>query len=128
MVDQNTGLFLVKGSIDTTDTLYTGSTVKIIATTQKVDNTVIIPLASVYYEAGKPYVFLYESGQAKKTAIQTGIFNDTSVQVTEGLATNSSLITSWSSQLRDGAKVTAVTPSGSEPSSSVNSEEDKKLI
>ena len=38
MVDANTGLFLVKGSIQDAQDLYTGSTVKVTATTQRVEN------------------------------------------------------------------------------------------
>ncbi len=120
MVDTSTGLFLVKASIQNTQDLYTGSTVKVTLTTQRADNAILIPLGALYREAGNAYVYVYENGQAKKTAVQTGMYNDEFIQITEGLTANSTIITSWSSQLQDALPVQVMSSSDA-PSSSLSS-------
>lgn len=105
MVDQQTGLFEIKGSIEGAEDLYTGSTVKVTATTQRVEDAMVVPLDVVYYQAGQPYVYLAAEGQAKKTFIETGLYDAEKIQVTGGLTKESALITTWSSQLKDGIKI-----------------------
>ena len=60
MVDQQTGLFLIKGSVEEAGDLYTGTTVKVTATTQRIEHAMVVPLDVVYYQSGKPYVYLAE--------------------------------------------------------------------
>lgn len=105
MVDAQTGLFLVKGTVETSEELYTGSTVKVTATTQRVENVMLVPLDVVYYQAGKPYVYVLEQGVAKRVFVETGLFDEESIEITAGLTAQSALITSWSSQLKDGSPV-----------------------
>ena len=124
MVDANTGLFLVKGSIQDAQDLYTGSTVKVTATTQRVENAMVVPLDVVYYQSGKPYVYVMEDGIAKKVFVETGLFDDTQIQITSGLTPNSYLITTWSSQLRDGSKVNLTAEKTESTASSAGSGEE----
>lgn len=125
MVDQQTGLFLVKGSIEDAGDLYTGTTVKVTATTQRVENAMVVPLDVVYYQSGKPYVYLVQDGAAKKTWIETGLYDNEKVEVTSGLTKESHLITTWSSQLKDGSKVEVTAPqtaSSAPPASAASGE------
>ena len=124
MVDANTGLFLVKGSIQDAQDLYTGSTVKVTATTQRVENAMVVPLDVVYYQSGKPYVYVMEDGIAKKVFVETGLFDDTQIQITSGLTPNSYLITTWSFQLRDGSKVNLTAEKTESTASSAGSGEE----
>lgn len=115
MVDQQTGLFLIKGSIEQAGDLYTGTTVKVTATTQRIENAMVVPLDVVYYESGKPYVYLVQDGTAKKTFIETGLYDTEKIEVTGGLTGESHLITTWSSQLKDGSKVSLSAPEAASP-------------
>lgn len=114
MVDQQTGLFLIKGSVEEAGDLFTGTTVKVTATTERVENVMVLPLDTVYYDSGKPYVYLVEDGVAKKTFIETGLYDNEQIQVTGGLTAESYLVTTWSSQLKDGSKIN-VQPDTKEP-------------
>ncbi len=118
MVDQQTGLFLIKGSVEEAGDLYTGTTVKVTATTQRIEHAMVVPLDVVYYQSGKPYVYLAEDGVAKKTFIETGLYDTEKIEVTGGLTEESHLITTWSSQLKDGSKVSVSAPEPVSPAPS----------
>lgn len=64
-----------------------------------------IPVDAVSYDGGVPFVFCYEDGIAKKTEIESGIYDARIMEVTAGLTENSAVITSWSNELQDGAEV-----------------------
>ena len=64
-----------------------------------------IPVDSVYYEAQKAFVYCMEGNKAVKTEIETGITNNETVEVKSGLTKDSQIITTWASQLKDGAEV-----------------------
>ena len=57
MVDQATGLFKVKASLDGADALATGAMVKLYVVSERAENIMTIPTDAVYYEGGKPMVF-----------------------------------------------------------------------
>ncbi len=46
-----------------------------------------------------------KDGVAVKTDVKTGLFDEKSIVVTKGLKNGDTVITSWSSDLRDGAKI-----------------------
>ena len=46
-----------------------------------------------------------EGNKAVKTEIETGITNNETVEVKSGLTKDSQIITTWASQLKDGAEV-----------------------
>ncbi len=102
-VNAQTGLFEIKGCVAADGAeLPGGVSVKITADTYTAENVMIIPYDAVYYENEGAYVYCAVDGRAKKTPIVTGIFDENSIVVTEGLSLGDSLITSWSPQLTDG--------------------------
>lgn len=103
MVDQQSGLFKVKASVENAQDLYTGMTVTLTANTQKAKDAMIIPLSAVYYDAGKPYVYINENNVAVKTYIETGIDDNQYIEVLSGLSPSSLVVTSWDTNLIDGA-------------------------
>lgn len=106
VADATSGLFKIKAQLTTgTDRLITGTNVKITLATQRADNVMTIPVDSVYYESQKAYVYCMENGKAVKTQIETGITNNESVEVKSGLTKDSQVITTWTSQLKDGSDV-----------------------
>lgn len=62
MIDDSTGLFKVKASVENGDALPTGSTTKISVISDRADNVLTIPVDAVYYSGGDAYVYTYDNG------------------------------------------------------------------
>ncbi len=106
MVDQTTGLFMIKSCVSTPDdSLLTGSSVKVTAETYSQADALLIPYDAVYYDDSQPYVYVAQDGVAKRRDVETGIFDMELITVLTGLSTEDTLITSWSANLREGAEV-----------------------
>jgi len=108
MVDAASGLFKVKATLDPKAALATGTSAKVYVTSDKVENVMIIPAGAVYYENGQALVYTYEKGKAHKVFIQVGISDDKNVQVISGLSNSDQVISTWSSELYEGASVNGV--------------------
>lgn len=106
MIDQNTGLFVVKSCVSTPDdSLLMGSSVKVTAQTYSQADAILIPYDAVYYDESQSYVYVAVDGLARRKDVETGIFNAETITVLDGLSTDDVLITSWSANLREGARV-----------------------
>ena len=105
MVNQQTGLFLIKASVEDGSSLVTGSTVKLHVTTDKAENVLLIPVDAVYYNNGEPFVYLYDNGTVQKASIETGLYDSSVMEVVSGLNADSQVITTWTTELTEGAAV-----------------------
>ncbi len=106
-------LFTIKAAVTGAgEELPTGVSVKVYATTQESDNSIIIPYDALYFSAGDAYVYCVEDGVLVKTAVTVGLMSDTEAVIEEGLDTSSVVVSTWSSKLRDGLKVEVVTLNG----------------
>ncbi|MCD8249433.1 MAG: efflux RND transporter periplasmic adaptor subunit [Lachnospiraceae bacterium] len=106
-------LFTIKAAVtDTGDELPTGVSVKVYATTQESNNSIIIPYDALYFSAGDAYVYCVEDGVLVKTAVTVGLMSDTEAVIEEGLTKDSVIVSTWSSKLRDGLEVEVVTLNG----------------
>lgn len=107
VADAESGLFKIKAQLSESDAqkLIAGTTVKITLATRRADQVMTIPVDSVYYEAQKAFVYCMEGNKAVKTEIEAGITNNETVEVKSGLTKDSQIITTWASQLKDGAEV-----------------------
>lgn len=105
---ENTGLFEITARIQDGGNLSTGSKVTVSLVTDWAENVLCIPLDAIYYDDGKPYVFVSRDGVAEVVYVETGIYDDASMQIVSGLTQNDQVITSWSSQLTSGALVQSV--------------------
>ena len=85
MVDSTSGLFKVKASIPSGDNLATGTSVKLYVTAQKAENVLTVPVDSIYYEAGKPFVYTYSEGTLKKNEVTIGLTNNEYAEVQSGI-------------------------------------------
>lgn len=113
-VNPSTGLFTIKGTVYANgDELPSGVSVKLQVETYKAENAIIIPYDAVYYESEGAYIYVMKDGQAVKTYVTTGIFDDTNIEITSGLSLEDVVITSWSPRLIDGVAVTASTDDAS---------------
>ena len=106
MVDSSSGLFKVKASIPAGDSLATGTSVKLYVTAQKAENVLTVPVDSVYYEAGNPFIYTYSDGTLKKNAVTIGLSDNEFAQVQSGISADDQVITTWTSELYEGSKVT----------------------
>ena len=106
-VDSRTGLFEIKAATENT-ALSNGVTVKITADTYRTSSAMLLPYDAVYYEGEQAYVFCVEDGTARKTPVETGLYNEDKIEILNGLSSDSIVIHTWSSQLTDGAKVRLV--------------------
>lgn len=106
VADQTSGLFKLKAQFTGgAENMITGTKVKITMATDKADNVMTIPVDSVYYESRKAYVYVMDGGKAVRTEVETGITNNTDVEIKSGITKDSEIITTWAAQLRDGADV-----------------------
>ncbi len=106
MAGAQTRLFEIKATvIGANDSLPSGVSVKVHATTEREQSGLVIPYDAVYFSAGDAYVYCVEDGKLVKTPITVGLMNDDEVSVEDGLNGESQVVTTWSSKLRDGAEV-----------------------
>lgn len=71
--------------------------------------TILVPTEAVVPELGGKKVYVYRSGKAQPVVIETGIRQDATIQVVEGLKEGDTLITSGVLQIRPGGDVTITT-------------------
>lgn len=105
MADEQTKLFTVKASLGAVTGFATGTSVKVYADTQKATQTMIIPYDSLYFQEGNAYVYCVVEDEALRRPVQVGLMNDQYAQILDGLTTQDIVISTWSSQLKDGAEV-----------------------
>lgn len=105
VVDAQTGLFKVKARVDMGDDIINGVSVKLTMTTQHADNVMTVPIDAVYHESEKSYVYTYVNGKANKVYVETGLYDDEIIEIISGITENDQIITTWSSQLRNGVEV-----------------------
>ena len=103
MVDAATGLFKVKASVENGDALINGATVKLYVTSDKVDRVLTVPVDSVYYDNGAPYVYTFQDGIIHRKDVETGISDSERIQIFSGISLDDFVITTWSPELYEGA-------------------------
>ncbi len=106
MIDQASGLFKVKASIPDGDTLATGTSVKLYVIAQRAENVLTVPVDSIYYEGGNPYIYTYADGSLKKNAVTVGLSDNEYSEIPSGITANDQVVTTWTSELYEGSRVT----------------------
>lgn len=105
-VNAQTGLFQIKASVRADGAeLPSGVSVKITSDTYTAENEIIIPYDAVYYETAGSYVYTVRDGRAVKTYVTTGIFDDSRIQIVDGISEGDVVVTTWSPRLIDGVEV-----------------------
>ncbi|MCR5627750.1 MAG: efflux RND transporter periplasmic adaptor subunit [Lachnospiraceae bacterium] len=107
-IDSETGLFEIEASVNGSNDLVTGSTVSVRTVTREADKAVSVPINSVFYDEEQPYVFVNEGNVAKRVDIETGLSNESVVEVVSGLTTDDNVITSYSTKLKDGSEIKVI--------------------
>jgi len=111
MVDMQTGLFMVKASLEDADGIANGSMVKLYVTAQKAEDVLTVPADCVNYDDGEPFVYTYDAaaGQAVKVMVEDGLVDSERIEIESGLEYEDQVIVSWTRELYDGAKVVVET-------------------
>lgn len=125
MADAQTKLFKVNASLGAVAGFSTGTDVKVYAETQKVTETLKIPYDSLYFQGGDAYVYCVVDDEAVRRPVQVGIMNDESAQILEGLEKTDIVISTWSSQLKDGVAVDLLFVIGNSDTVDVPQEEEE---
>jgi len=82
-----------------------GRSLSIDIVTKEIKDALTVPSESIIPEMGRSIVYVYKNGDAKATAITTGLRNERFVQVLDGLNPGDTVITTGVMQLRAGMKV-----------------------
>lgn len=105
IVDTDTGLFKVKAQIESTKEIAAGSTVKLNLVTERAENAMLVPIDAIYYSGGNAYVYLYQDGLSTMAQVEVGLEDADHAQILSGLSREDMVISTWSSNLYEGAKV-----------------------
>lgn len=130
VADESNGLFKIEAMVSGADTsnIVTGTKVKVRTATKHADNVMRINKDAVYFESDQAYVYCLVDGIATKISITIGIKDDTYVEVTNGLAEDDKVITSWSTQLKDGAEIEEITSSVEEAEESTEEQTEAEIM
>ncbi len=105
MADEQTKLFTVKASLGAVSGFSTGTDVKVYAETKKAQNVLKIPYDALYFQGGTAYVYCAEDDEAVRKEVQVGLMNDEYAQILDGLTEEDIVISTWSSQLKNGTDI-----------------------
>lgn len=105
MVDSDTGLFKVKAELRNADGIATGSTVKLNLVTEHTEDAMLIPVDAVYYSGGDGYVYVYRDGIANMVQVEVGLYDSENAEILSGLSADDLVVSTWSSNLYEGARV-----------------------
>lgn len=105
VADEQTKLFYVKASLGAVTGFSTGTDVKVLAETKKAQNVLRIPYDALYFQGGTAYVYCADDDEAVRKEVQVGLMNDEYAQILDGLTEEDIVISTWSSQLKNGADI-----------------------
>lgn len=107
MVDMQTGLFVVKASLEDAGGIPNGSMVKLYVTAQKAEDAMTVPAECVNYDNGEAFVYTYdaETGLARKVFVEDGLVDAEKIEIESGLTYEDQVIVSWTREIYDGAAV-----------------------
>ncbi|MBV9324197.1 MAG: efflux RND transporter periplasmic adaptor subunit [Chloroflexi bacterium] len=79
---------------------------------QQKPDALLIPKEALVQQGNQQIVFVADNGHAVATPVQTGMTNDTSVEITSGLTPGAQVVVIGQNGLRDGAPIQVVQPGG----------------
>ncbi|MCC8027017.1 MAG: efflux RND transporter periplasmic adaptor subunit [Clostridium sp.] len=109
MAEASVGLFKIKASVEDDERMAAGTSVEIKVPSASEKNVMLIPTNCVYYKGGNPYVYTYDQGIIHEVPVEVGIFDKENIIVTSGLTLEDRVLTTWTSELKEGTKVTLET-------------------
>ncbi len=105
MVNAQTGLFPVEATVEGGDGLAPGVKIQLNIVSDQAENVMTIPVDSIYYDGGEAYVYTYDNGTVHRVPVEVGIYDSERAEIISGIAMEDMVITTWSSELAEGASV-----------------------
>lgn len=106
-IDPATRTFRLKASAPNANgRILPGAFASVTVNLEEYGAAIMVPTEAIIPELGGKKVYLYRSGKAQPVSVETGIRQEASIQVTSGLQTGDTLITTGILQLRPGIDVT----------------------
>lgn len=112
VVDASSGTVKVTAQMDAQSELKPGMFGRVEILYDKHEHAILVDKDAVLTEDAQQSVFVVEGDKARRRLIQTGYSDDNHYEVTEGLKPGESVVTTGQSNLKDDAKVEAVTVGG----------------
>ena len=109
MAEASIGLFKVKASVDDNESMTAGTSVELRVPSASAENAMLIPTNCVYYKAGDAYVYTYDQGIIHELPVNVGIYDKDNIAVLSGITLDDQVLTTWTSELKEGTKVTLET-------------------
>ncbi len=128
MVDSATGLFKIKAELENTDEIAIGSSVKIVFVSDRSLGVMCIPVDAIYYSGGNAYVYLYDDGIAHMKSVEVGLYDDENAEILSGLSFSDTVISTWSSNLYEGANIRLMDQQESEEAQREHDEGEERLL
>lgn len=85
-----------------------GMSAKVNLVTGNLAHVIALPIDGVIEQNGQDYVYVVEKNKAKKVSVETGITNDTEIEITKGLTEGQNVIIQGNSLISDGQQVRVV--------------------
>ena len=63
----------------------------------------LLPTDTIYHENGESFVYVYDNGIVHKKTVETGVQDETQVEILSGITLDDQIITTWSPELYEGA-------------------------
>lgn len=112
MAETNTSGAAVVGTevkiLNPDNDVYLGVEAKVIITTAREADSVVVPVETVNVDPEGEFVYLVKDGTLVKQRVVTGLSSDTMIQITEGLAEGDQIVTNVTTGLTEGMAVMAV--------------------
>lgn len=108
MAEASVGLFKVKASVDDNEFMTAGASVELRVPSATARGVMLIPTHCVYYKGGDAYAYTYDQSQGiiHEVPVEVGIFDKDNIVVLSGLSLEDQVLTTWTSELKEGTKVT----------------------
>lgn len=112
MAEQNLSGAAVVGTeikiINPDSDVYLGVEAKVVISTDKQIDTIVIPVGAVNVDMSGEFVYVVENNLLVKKPVVTGISSDTMIQIIEGISEGDQIVTEVTTGVTEGMSVTAV--------------------
>lgn len=112
MAEQNSSGAAVVGTeikiLNPDEDVYLGVEAKVVISTAKETETIIVPVAAVNVDMDGEFVYIVQDGIVVKKPVVTGISSDTMIQILEGIEEGDQLINDVTTGLTEGMTVAAM--------------------
>lgn len=105
IVDQYTGMFKIKAIINEAADIPDGLSVSVTTVSDTATDAIILPSDCLYFDDGIPFVYKVQDGKAVRTEVEVSLYTKEKVAVSSGLSDSDTVITSWSSSLKNGVVI-----------------------